>query len=219
MFDLSAITNSEFIFCTLASLVMGVIIAFSFSFKNNKSGNLKFALIVLPCIVQAVIMLVNGNIGTGVAVMGAFSLVRFRSAPGNARDIASIFLAMAVGLAMGAGNTALGCGVGILVCLVNIIYTIINSKKDPFAEKELIITIPEGLDYGGIFDDLFQTYTKSHKLIQVKTTNMGSLFKLKYEVALKDRLQEKKFIDEIRTRNGNLEISLGRKEFNPYEEL
>ncbi len=219
MFDISTVANSDFLLCTLASFVMGLLIAFSFSFKNSKSGNLKFALIVLPSIVQAVIMLVNGNIGTGVAVMGAFSLVRFRSAPGNARDIASIFLAMAVGLAMGAGNIALGVVIGILVCAANIIYTLVNLKKDPFAEKELIVTIPEGLDYVGIFDGLFQSYTKSHRLVQVKTTHMGSLFKLKYEIVLKDKLQEKKFLDEIRTLNGNLEISLGRKESTPYEEL
>ncbi len=219
MFDISTVTNPDFLLCTLASLVMGVLIAFSFSFKNSKSGNLKFALIVLPPIVQAVIMIVNGNIGTGVAVMGAFSLVRFRSAPGNARDIASIFLAMAVGLAMGAGSIALGVVIGILVCAVNIIYTVIGLKKDPYGEKELIVTIPEGLDYVGIFDGLFQSYTKSHRLVQVKTTHMGSLFKLKYEVVLKDKSQEKKFLDEIRTLNGNLEISLGRKESTPYEEL
>lgn len=219
MFDISTVTNSDFLLCTLASFIMGLLIAFSFSFKNSKSGNLKFALIVLPPIVQAVIMIVNGNIGTGVAVMGAFSLVRFRSAPGNARDIASIFLAMAVGLAMGAGNIALGVMIGILVCAVNIIYTIISLKKGPYAEKELIVTIPEGLDYAGIFDGLFQSYTKSHRLVQVKTTHMGSLFRLKYEVVLKDKSQEKKFLDEIRTLNGNLEISLGRKESTPYEEL
>ncbi len=165
---------------------------------------------LLPAIVQMVIMLVNGNLGTGIAVMGAFSLVRFRSIPGNAREINSIFMAMAVGLATGTGYLAAAVAFVIILGGISVLYQVTGFGEVKRKEKELRITIPEGLNYTGVFEDLFLKYTKKSELIQVRTANMGSLYKLNYRVILKNPAEEKAFLDELRCRNGNLEIACGR---------
>lgn len=212
---LAAVSNKEFLICSLVSLGLGLVIAFAFAISNKakqtkKSKGFLMTLALLPVIVQVVIMMVNGNIGTGVAVMGAFGLVRFRSAPGSAEDICAIFLAMAVGLATGTDQLAVAAMLAIGVGLIYIIYSFIPIGNSNKQLKQLTVTIPESLDYDGAFDDIFNTYTSSHELVSVKTTNMGSLFKLKYEVTFNSSSDEKKLIDEIRTRNGNLEIMCAR---------
>ena len=206
----STILTGNFILCTLASLVLGIIIAFAFNFKQNKTKSFMMTLALLPVIVQVVIMLVNGNIGTGVAVMGAFSLVRFRSVPGSAMDICAIFLSMAVGLASGTTHLGLAVTLALSVSLLNIVYTILPVGSKRKTEKELNITIPESLDYTEVFDDIFEKFLSDFELVQVKTTNMGSLFKLKYKVTFKSGANEKQLIDELRCRNGNLEIMCSR---------
>lgn len=212
------VSTSEFILYTLISLALGAVIALVFRYKNKVSKGFFITLAMLPAIVQVVIMLVNGNIGTGVAVMGAFSLVRFRSVPGSARDICSIFLAMAVGLAMGTGYALIAVIFTAILCAANIIYSSIPIGEKS-GEKQLIITIPESLDYSDIFSDLFEKYTSGCELVNVKTTNMGSLFKLTYKITLKKGASEKALIDELRCRNGNLEISCGQAFTQPYEQL
>lgn len=207
----TVMTTGTFILCTIISLVLGAVIAFSFSIKQKKSKSFIMTLALLPAIVQVVIMLVNGNLGTGVAVMGAFSLVRFRSIPGNARDICGIFLSMAVGLATGTNHLVLAAIFTGVVCLISIIYTLSPFGERKVTDKELTITIPESLDYTEVFDDIFDVYTQKCELVSVKTTNMGSLFKLKYEITLKEGANEKQLIDELRCRNGNLEIMCTRK--------
>ena len=159
-------------------------------------------------------MLVNGSIGAGIAVMGAFNLVRFRSVPGSAKEICSIFLAMAVGLATGMGYLLLAGILVVVICTIQLIFSFIKIGDKTSVKKELRITIPESLDYTGVFDELFEQYTKSNELVEVKTANMGSLYKLRYIVILKDQSQEKQFIDDLRCRNGNLEISCCRAAFN-----
>ena len=172
----------------------------------------------LPFIVQIVIMLVNGNVGTGVAVMGAFSLVRFRSVPGSAKDICSIFLAMAVGLATGTSHLLLAALMTVVVCALALVYNAVpDSKAD--GEKELTVVIPESLDYDKVFDDIFEKYTSTSELVQVKTVNMGSLYKLKYTISLKDKTKEKEMLDEIRVRNGNLEVICSRAKTADSEQL
>ncbi|MDD3221819.1 MAG: DUF4956 domain-containing protein [Clostridia bacterium] len=206
----AGLTVPEFVFCTVFSIIFGVIIAVVHMYKNNYSRNFILTLILLPIIVQTVIMLVNGNLGTGVAVAGAFSLVRFRSVPGNSREIASIFLAMAVGLATGMGYVAIG---GMLVVVISIVMLIVaNLPVDKKSQciRDLKITIPENLDYEGIFDDLFSEYTARNELLRVKTVNMGSLYELHYHVMMRGDKSEKKFLDELRCRNGNLTIVCGR---------
>ena len=153
-------------------------------------------------------------VGTGVAVAGAFSLVRFRSVPGTAKEICVLFLAMGVGLIAGMGYLGFSVLFTVVMCTVFLIYNRVDfgSKKKAAAYKTISITIPEDLDYTGVFDDIFQTYTISHDLISVKTTNLGSLFRLTYHVTLRDGAREKEMIDKLRCRNGNLEIMVSIQE-------
>lgn len=199
-----------FLICTVSSLILGAIISLVHSKYSYSSKGFAITIALLPAIVQMVIMLVNGNLGTGIAVMGAFSLVRFRSIPGSAKEISSIFIAMAIGLAMGTGYLAAAFIFTIIVGGVNILYNVTSFGEVKTKEKELKITIPEGLDYTGVFDDLFEMYTKKRELVRIKTANMGSLYKLEYRIELKNLNKEKEFIDELRCRNGNLEISCGK---------
>lgn len=209
----------KFIICIVAALLIGLIISISYMYKTRYTKSFVITLATLPAVVCVVIMMVNGNIGAGVAVAGAFSLVRFRSVPGTAKEIGMIFLAMGTGLITGMGYIGYAFIFAIILCAVNLLYTFISSKfdKKEMVNKLIKITIPEDLDYTGVFDDLFSEYTKSHDLIQVKTTNMGSMFKLTYDVVLKDLKLEKDFIDKLRERNGNLEILVSKKESSIQE--
>lgn len=202
------ITALVYLVCSLASLALGAVIAFAAGFRSRQSKSFMLALLLIPVIVQMVIMLVNDNVGAGVAVMGAFSLVRFRSAPGSAKEIVSIFLAMATGLATAKGYIALAAVFVIVISFIMIISTYVRFKEKDDLVRELKITIPEDLNYAHEFDDLFDTYTKRSKLLNVKTTNMSSLYKLSYEVELKSEDNVQSFIDDLRTRNGNLEIAV-----------
>lgn len=204
------VTPSGLLLCTLASLLFGLLSAILYMFRNTYTKGFVSTLVLLPAIVQMVIMLVNGNLGTGVAVMGAFSLVRFRSTPGGAREICAIFLAMALGLATGMGYLGIAAMMLVLLGLAQILLTVTAFGECRAAEKELKITIPESLDYNGVFDDLFDIYTRSHALMRVRTTNMGSLYELQYHITLRDQKEEKAFIDALRCRNGNLGITCGR---------
>ncbi|MDL2217165.1 DUF4956 domain-containing protein [Christensenellaceae bacterium OttesenSCG-928-M15] len=201
-----SITIQEILLCTLASLIMGLIVAFVYMFRNEYTKNFVITLALLPVIVQSVIMVVNGNLGTGVAVMGAFSLVRFRSAPGGAKEITCIFFAMAAGLAAGMGYVLYAGLFTIVTAGMLLILTAFRFGEKDSCTKQLRITVPEDLEYTHAFDDLFSKYTVQHKLERARTTNMGSLYELKYSVTLKDRNQEKEFLDCLRQRNGNLSI-------------
>ena len=204
-------TSGEFLWCSLASLVLGCIVALVYMFRHQHSKNFVITLAVLPLIVQMVIALVNGNIGAGIAVMGVFNLVRFRSIPGSAKDIGSVFFAMAIGLATGMGYLALAVVFTVIVSLANIIYmlTPFGRPKPEGREKLLRVIAPEDIDYMTAFDDVFQRYTSSRELLEVRTKNMGSLFQLDYKIEMKDPMEEKQMIDMIRCRNGNLGITCG----------
>jgi len=206
----ATLSLGKLLLCTATSLALGAAIAAIHTFRNRYTKGFVMTLALLPAVVQMVILMVNGNLGTGVAVAGAFSLVRFRSAPGSAREICSIFLAMAVGLATGMGYLAAAALFVLVIGGASILYTCLRFGEQKQLEKELKITIPETLDYTDLFDDLFACYTAHWKLEQVKTTNMGSLYRLDYRIALRDPAQEKAFLDELRCRNGNLEIVCGR---------
>lgn len=200
------ITLDTYLICLLASGLCGVVTALAASFRSHSSKSFLTSLVLLPMIVCTVIAMVNGNIGTGVAVMGAFSLIRFRSVPGKARDIVVIFLAMTAGLACAGGYIGIALVFTVLVSLGMLILAAIPMGSE--RSMDLHITIPESLRYANEFDDVFGKYLKSHRLLQTKTTNMGSLYKLHYRVEMKDVKQSQAFIDELRCRNGNLEISL-----------
>ena len=206
----SGITLPQLVICTLTSLGLGLALAFLHTYRNTSSRNFVMTLAILPAVVQAVIMLVNGNLGTGVAVMGAFGLVRFRSAPGNAREIGSVFLAMAIGLATGMGYLGIAVLLLIIIGAAILVLAAVPLGSQSFAQKELKVTIPENLDYTGIFDDIFQKYAKKADMIRVRTVNMGSLYELCYHVELKSQEVEKALLDEIRCRNGNLTVVCGR---------
>jgi len=193
-----------------SSIILGLIIALCYMYRTSYNKSFVVTLVLLPSIVMAVISLVNGNLGTGIAVMGAFSLVRFRSIPGTAKEIGYIFFAMAVGLATGMDYIAFAIVFTIFVGLASLVLYKFKFAEPKMLQKELKITIPENLDYMGLFDDLFQEYTSSYSLIRVRTTNLGSLYQLFYEITLNDQKQEKELIDKIRCRNGNLDIICGR---------
>lgn len=205
----TAIDMGDFLVCLVAALVIGIIIAFFYMLQAKYTKGFITTLALLPAIVCVVIMMVNGNVGTGVAVAGAFSLVRFRSVPGTAKEICAIFLAMAVGLAMGMGMIGIGIVFAVIVCLCSLVLSKISfgERKENYLDKTMRITIPEELDYTDVFKDLFEEYTSKYSLMSVKTSNMGSLFKLTYNISLRDESLEKEFIDKIRCRNGNLEIT------------
>lgn len=215
--SMSDLSIAGYIICTAASLAYGFLIALIHMFRNRYSKNFIITLVILPAVVQAIIMLVNGNLGTGVAVMGAFGLVRFRSVPGNSREIASIFLAMAVGLATGMGYVGIA---GIMVLCIGIAMLLmvgIAFGESGSKNKELKIMIPENLEYDGLFDDILNQFTGHYKLLRVRTVNMGSLFELQYQICLQKEQSEKKMIDEIRCRNGNLPVVCGYETVNREE--
>ena len=204
------ITVSAFFICTAVSLLLGLGAAALGMYKSRYSRSFVVTLVLLPAMVQLIIMLVNGNIGAGVAVAGAFGLIRFRSAPGSAREIGLVFLATAIGLATGMGYVAVAAVFFLIIAAVWLLLSLTRFGDGAADERELKITIPENLDYDGLFDDLFKQYTRSAELEKVKTTNMGTLYELSYRVVLRDAQGTKAFLDALRTRNGNLNIVCGK---------
>lgn len=208
----------QFLACVVVSLLLGLLVAKVHMYRNVYTRNFVITLAVLPVLVQSVIMLVNGNLGTGIAVVGAFSLIRFRSVAGGSREITSIFWSMGIGLATGMGYVIYVTIFSVIVAafLFGIYHTSFG-QQSTVAERELKVTIPEDLDYPNLFDDIFEKYSYSHQLNSVRTTTMGSLYELRYMVLLKDHKHEKQLIDEIRVRNGNLPIVLGKVATNKDE--
>ena len=203
----------DFLLCTAVSLLLGLVAAAFYRYRNNYNKSFVVTLALLPAVVQLVITLVNGNLGAGLAVMGAFALVRFRSIPGTGRDIAAVFTSMAIGLATGMGFLAIAAVFTVVIGLASIAYNSVSFGVPKLKIQQLKITIPEDLDYEDVFDTAFDEYTVSHELRHQKTSGMGSLYKLYYNVELKPNASPKQFIDELRTRNGNMEIALGRDLF------
>ncbi len=201
----TTILPSQFLLCLGTALVLGAVIALLY--RSRCSSSFSLTLFLLPAIVCVVILMVNGNLGAGVAVAGAFSLVRFRSVPGTAKEIVMLFLAMATGLACGMGFLGYAALFTVIVSVLQLVCEYIGLRKPRECDKLLRVTVPEDLDYGNIFDDLFDEYTTSHRLVKVKTVGLGSMFRLTYAVTLKTADCEKTFIDALRCRNGNLEIS------------
>jgi len=213
--DLTAVISAtDFLLCLGASLVIGILMAFAYMYRTRYTKSFVVTLALLPAVVCVVIMMVNGNVGTGVAVAGAFSLVRFRSVPGTAKEICTLFLAMGAGLIAGMGYLGFALLFTAVMCVMFVLYNRLDfgTKKNAATFKTFTITIPEDLNYSGIFDDIFSEFTTSHDLVRVKSTNMGSMFKLTYNVMLRDVTREKEMIDKIRCRNGNLEIAVSKQE-------
>lgn len=213
----NGLTFEGLMICSIASIIFGLVISTIYIKTSECSKNLAISLALLPLLVEIVIMMVNGNIGAGVAVMGAFSLIRFRSQPGNSKAITAVFFAMVIGLATGMGYVGYAAVFTVITGAVMVVLSL-----SPFAEKdpdtrELKITIPEDQDYEGIYQDIFEKYLEKYDLEEVKTTNMGSLYELTYSVKPKDTSKIKQMIDDIRTRNGNLTVLMRRPKSSATE--
>lgn len=215
----SVIGVTDFLLCIGLSLVLGLLMALTYMYRTRCTKSFVVTLALLPAVVCVVIMMVNGNVGTGVAVAGAFSLVRFRSVPGTAKEICVLFLAMGAGLIAGMGYLSFAVLFTLIMCAIYILYNRfdLGAKRNADAYRTISITIPEDLNYSDVFDDVFAEYTLSHELIRVKSTNMGSMFKLTYNAVLVDASKEKEMIDKLRCRNGNLEIAVSRQETSSNE--
>lgn len=217
IFDTSAVSTislDKFLLCVGIALVCGIVLALCYAHRTRYTRSFLATLAMLPAVVCVVIMMVNGNVGAGVAVAGAFSLVRFRSVPGTAKEITMLFLAMGAGLLVGMGYLGYGMLFTIIMAVVSLIWAHLDlgTKKNAALYKTLSITIPEDLDYSQVFDGILGQYTTNFELSRVKTTNMGSLFRLTYDLTMKKGADEKKMIDELRCRNGNLEITVSKQD-------
>lgn len=204
-----------FLLCILFSLAIGFIYLIAYKIKNDTSKTMEVAMLILPTIISVVIIMVNGNLGVGVAVAGAFSLVKFRSIEGNAKDICLIFMVMCSGLVVGVGYIGYAIVFSIIMAILFVLSNIliINNKKLNY-NKCLKITLPDDLDYENIFDDILKKYTNYYKVKNIKTTNLGSLIKMEYDITLKEDTSQRNLIDELRVKNGNLEIVICNCENN-----
>ena len=215
----SVISVTDFLLCIACSLFVGLILAAGHMYRTRYTKSFVVTLALLPAVVCVVIMMVNGNVGAGVAVAGAFSLVRFRSVPGTAKEITMLFLAMGAGLIAGMGYLGFSILFTIIMCLFSVLYNILDfgAKKNNALYKTLNITIPEDLDYSNVFENILREYSTSYELVRVKTTNMGSMFRLTYNLVMKSAANEKEMIDKLRCRNGNLEITVSKQETTVME--
>ena len=215
----SVISVPDFLLCVGVALLIGLLLAAIYMYRTRYNKGFVATLALLPAVVCVVIMMVNGNVGAGVAVAGAFSLVRFRSAPGSAKEIGAIFIAMATGLLTGMGYLGYALLFAVILGAVSMLYSRLDfgAKKKAVGYKTLHIRIPEDLDYTEVFDEILREYVSEYELTQVKTSNMGSLFRLTYNVTMRDAAQEKEMIDRLRCRNGNLEISVSKQETSTVE--
>ncbi len=198
-------TIKQFLIAILVSLVLGFLVSLYYMFNDEHSSSMSYALVLIPAIETIVIMMINDNLGAGIAVAGSFSLIRFRSIKGNAKELTCIFLSMAIGIMCGTGYVALAALFVIIVLLIGLVMKAVNFGDDK-GHCKLKITVPESLNYEGIFDEILNKYSKGYKLISVKTVNLGSLFRIEYDINMKDTASIKPMIDELREKNGNLEI-------------
>lgn len=221
IFNDSMITTNISIFscliCMIVAIVLGAIISITYKITTKTTPQFLLTLTILPVLVQVVILLINGNLGTSVAVAGAFALVRFRSLPGNSKEIICVFWAMAIGLALGMGYVVFAIMVTVIVAGLVLILNKCVLKENTSNQRKLKIIIPEDLDYEEVFEDILKKYTEKAELMKVKTTNMGSMYELSYRVKLNKEIASKKLIDEIRCRNGNLLVMLEREELSEVE--
>ena len=208
--DGSLTAGSVFLSLGLAML-LGFAGAFYYTKRNvTATRSFAFTLAMLPLIITTVIMAVNGNLGAGIAVAGSFSLIRFRSVQGSGQEILAIFLAAAVGLCLGAGYIAVACLLTALCILFHAALSACRFGQGAENQRELRISLPESMDYEGLFDDLLDACFVSRELIRVRTVEMGTAYQLIYRGVLRDTKEAKPFLDAVRVRNGNLPVALGR---------
>lgn len=194
--------------CAGVALLLGVIIAITHMKTSQTTKGFLTTLATLPLLVMAVMIMINGNLGTSIAILGAFSLIRFRSIQGRAKDLLSVFFAMMVGLACGMGHVLFAVVIAIISVIAIVFFTYTHFLEPNKKQRVLKIVVPEDLDYEEVFDEIFAKYTSRVDLVQMKTMNMGSLYKLTYDITMKNGVKEKEFLDEIRIKNCNLKVLL-----------
>ncbi len=211
IFTEGSLTAGSVLLTLAAALLLGFAGSLYYTKRNaDATRSFAFTLALLPLITATVIMVVNGNLGAGIAVAGSFSLIRFRSVQGSGQEILAVFLAAAAGLCLGAGYLAVACLLMVLCLLFHVFLSACGFGRAAENRRELRISLPESLDYEGLFDDLLDAYFTSFELIRVRTVEMGAAYQLIYRGSLRDEKEGKRFLDEIRTRNGNLPVALGR---------
>lgn len=203
-----ALSVSSALICMGLAVVLGIVISAVHTITSRSNKNFAITLAVLPAIVQVVIMLVNGNLGTSVAVAGAFALVRFRSMPGNSKEIVSVFFSMAIGLALGMGYAVFAVYATLAISLILLILSKTKFGCTRDQEKRLKVTIPEDVDYNEELSGILKNYTSRYNVERIRTINLGSMYEITYNIVLKDKVNEKNMLDELRVKNGNLNISL-----------
>ena len=194
--------------CAGASLLLGLAIAITHMKTSQTTKGFLTTLAVLPLLVMAVMIMINGNLGTSIAILGAFSLIRFRSIQGHAKDLLSVFFAMMIGLALGMGHLLFAAVITVIGIIAIVFFSYTHILEPNAQARVLKVVIPEDLDYDDVFAEIFKKYTSSAKLVETKTMNMGSLYKLTYDIKLRHGIKEKEFLDEIRVKNCNLKILL-----------
>ena len=212
-----SLTLGQFLLAIVASMFMGLILAIVFMYRNSYTRSFVSALVLIPAVETVVIMLVNDNIGVGLSVAGSFALIRFRSVKGTAKELAAVFIAMTIGIICGTGYVALAGVFTLLLTVVMFALTITGFGKVSENNRYLKITIPELLNYDEVFHPVLNKYCRSWELESIKTLTLGSLFRVEYSAVLKDANKTKAMIDELRTRNGNLEIMCGKPATNREE--
>ena len=211
---------SKTLLCILVALLSGLVISIVYlliTTKDRQSPNLALSLVILPVIISVLILLIGSNIARAFSMAGVFALVRFRSVPGDSKDITFVFMTVAAGLSSGTGYIVFGGAVTLLLCITVLVLGKLGFGVTKSNEKRLKITIPEDMNFQGAFDDLFEKYTSRCRLQKVRTSNLGTLFELTYQLAMKDEKAEKEFMDEIRSRNGNLNIQIYLNESNELQ--
>ena len=196
--------------CAASALVLGIIIAITHMKTAQTNKGFLVTLAVLPLLVMAVMIMINGNLGMSIAILGAFSLIRFRSLQGKANELLAVFFAMMVGLACGMGHILFGVVITVIAVIAIFVFTYTNFLTPDKKRRVLKVVIPEDLDYEDVFADVFKKYTSRAELVRMKTMNMGSLYKLTYDITLKSKVKEKAFLDEIRVKNCNLKVLLSQ---------
>ena len=196
--------------CAVVAIVLGVAVALTHKMTSKTSKGFLVTLATLPILVMAVMIMINGNLGTSIAILGAFSLIRFRSVAGGAKELLSVFFTMAIGLALGMGHVLFAVVITVITILAIFVFSKTHFLEPSRAQRVLKVVIPEDLDYEDVFKEIFEKYTSSAELLKMKTVNMGSLYKLTYDVCLKNGVKEKEFLDEIRVKNCNLKVLMSQ---------
>ena len=213
----STFTLGQFLIAVLASMVLGFVVSIYYMFRNTYSKSFVPSLILIPAIECVVIIMINGNMGTGIAVAGSFALIRFRSARGSAKDLTAIFMAMAIGIICGTGYIGIAVLFTLIVCAVGMFLSFVKYGECDVKLRYLKITVPENLNYDEVFEEVLNNYCSDYEIEKVKTLSLGSLFRVDYSIVMKDTSKIKAMIDDLRIRNNNLEIVCGKEAVSKEE--